>query len=268
LIFQSKHSITSSANPKFKFLLQLEKSKFRKEQQLALVEGEKEIEMALAGQSAFHSVYYLPEKAKHSVLFQISNKFKNIEFIELNQALFSKLTYRETTGGIIACIKTPSHHLSDLKIQQNALILIVEGVEKPGNLGAILRTADACQIDAVIGTQLPSDLYNPNIIRSSLGTVFTVPIALSNNKELQDWLTTNNFKTYCTNLHQASDYHLSDYKGNIAIVVGTEATGVSQDWIDFADQNIKIPMLGQIDSMNVSVAAAIVLYEARRQRGF
>ncbi|MDP2175928.1 MAG: RNA methyltransferase [Bacteroidota bacterium] len=266
--FQATHTISSAANPKFKFLLSLEKSKFRKEQQMAMVEGEKEIEMAIAAQVKFHSVYFLSDLASPNLLKQIQQASPQAEFIEINDALFSKISYRESTGGIIACVYSKQHTLKNLNLPENSLVLIVEGVEKPGNLGAILRTADACGIDAVIACQLPTDLYNPNIIRSSLGTVFTVPIAIGTNTETQEWLKTHGFKTLCTNLHEASDYHQSDYKGNIAIVVGTEATGVSEDWIKFADQNIKIPMLGKIDSMNVSVAAAIVLYEAKRQRGF
>lgn len=265
---QATHSISSTANPKFKFLMGLEKSKFRKEQQLAFVEGDKEIEMALAGNIRFQSVFFVPEIANESLLKNIQTAFPKVELIAINQALFSKVSYRETTGGMLAIIHTKNHDLKTLTLPESALILIVEGVEKPGNLGAILRTADACAIDAVIACHLPSDLYNPNIIRSSLGTVFTNQIALASNTETQAWLKQNHFKTYCTNLHQAEDYHHTDFKSNTAIIVGTEATGVTQSWIDFADQNIKIPMLGKIDSMNVSVAAAILLYEARRQRGF
>jgi TrmH family RNA methyltransferase len=153
-------------------------------------------------------------------------------------------------------------------LPENPLVLIIEGVEKPGNLGAILRTADAAKIDAVICCEMATDLYNPNVIRASLGTVFTVPIAISNNKETMQWLKDNNITTFCTNLHKANEYHVQDYKKPCAIVVGTESTGVSDEWINFSETNIKIPMLGHIDSMNVSVAAAIIIFEAKRQRLF
>lgn len=233
-----------------------------------MVEGRKEVEMALAAGNEFHSVYFINELADGDLLQQVGKKYPKIDITELSAELFSKISYRETTGGLIAVVKTKELRLTDLKLPDNPLILVLEAVEKPGNLGAILRTADAAAVDAVICCHIPSDIYNPNAIRSSLGTVFTVPLVVASNSETMSWLRSNKISTYCTNLHKAKDYHLQDYTGASAIVVGTEATGVSSEWAEFADQNVKIPMLGKIDSMNVSVATAIMVYEAKRQRDF
>jgi RNA methyltransferase, TrmH family len=249
-------------------LQDLEKSKTRKQLQLAPVEGEKEIEMAMMAGIAFHSLFYIEGLANSKIIQALQKKHQDLDLLEIDKDLFAKISYRESTGGMMAIVKTKTPGLEDLHLKENPLILIIESVEKPGNLGAMLRTADAAAIDAVICCHIPTDIYNPNIIRASLGTVFTVPLAVSNNTETMAWLKKRSIKTFCTNLHKAKDYHLQDYTQACAIIVGTESTGVSDEWVKFADQNVKIPMLGKIDSMNVSVASAIMLYEAKRQRGF
>lgn len=214
----------------------------------------------------FESVFFQREIADQKFLERISKKMPDTAFYTLSRELFSKLSYRETTGGLIAVVKTEPKTLDSIKLPANPLVLIIEGVEKPGNLGAILRTADASAVDAVICCNLPSDIYNPNIVRASLGTVFTVPLAIADNASAMAWLKKNKITTWCTNLHKAEDYHTKDYTRPTAIVMGTEATGVTEAWVEFANGSIKIPMLGKIDSMNVSVATAIAVYEARRQR--
>jgi len=249
-------------------LQSLEKSKTRKSLGITAIEGEKEIEMAASSNLPIETLFLLKDIANASFINQIVKQYPDIELIALTKELFSKISYRETTGGLIAIVKTKHNLLNELVLPENPLVLIIEGVEKPGNLGAILRSADAAKIDAVICCEMATDLYNPNVIRASLGTVFTVPIAISNNKETMQWLNENKIATFCTNLHKAKEYHLQDYKKPCAIVVGTEATGVSDEWINFSETNIKIPMLGHIDSMNVSVAAAIIIFEAKRQRLF
>ncbi len=246
----------------------LRNSRIRKELQLAPVEGEKEIETALQSGVEFQSLFFMKELANEQLIVQLLKQAPDLELIELDKDLFAKISYRETTGGTIAVVKTPKLSLDRIKLSKAPLVLIVEAVEKPGNLGAILRTADAAGIDAVICCNLATDIFNPNVIRSSLGTIFTVPLAVVDNEEAMAWLKMHQITSYCTNLHKASSYHLHDYTKGAAIIVGTEATGVSQAWIDFSDHNVKIPMLGTIDSMNVSVASAIMIYEAKRQRGF
>jgi TrmH family RNA methyltransferase len=247
-------------------LQSLEKSKIRRSTGLAAIEGEKEIEMAMNSGMLIQSIFFQREIADEQFIKRLEQQYPDLELIALSKDLFAKISYRETTGGMIALAKAGIKDLKDIRLPQNPLVLVIEAVEKPGNLGAILRTADAAGVDAVICCHLPTDIYNPNIIRSSLGTVFSVPLAVADNAGTMEWLRKNKIKTYCTNLHEAKEYHLHDYTGAIAIVMGTEATGASEEWIAFSDENIKIPMLGKIDSMNVSVATAIMVYEARRQR--
>lgn len=244
----------------------MEKSRTRRQLSLTAVEGIKEIEMALESKMQFHSLFFVKELANYEFIQEIVSANPKMELFEISSDLFSKTAYRESTGGLVAVIHTAENKISSFTPNKNPLLLVIDGVEKPGNLGAILRTADAAAIDAVICSDLPGDLYNPNTIRASLGTVFTVPVYVGKGDEVRAWLKSNHFKTYCTNLHLSHDYDVEDYKGACAIVVGTEATGVTEEWIKFADQNVKIPMLGKIDSMNVSVASAIMLFEAKRQR--
>ena len=238
----------------------------RRQLSLTAVEGVKEIEMAIESKVQFHSLFYVKDLSNFDLINKIIGANSNLEIYEISADLFSKTAYRESTGGLVAVIHTSENKIGAFKPNKNPLVLVIDGVEKPGNLGAILRTADAAAIDAVICSDLPGDLYNPNTIRASLGTVFTVPVYVGKGDADRTWLKSNHFKTYCTNLHLAHDYDVEDYRGACAIVVGTEATGVTDEWIQFADQNVKIPMLGKIDSMNVSVAGAIMLFEAKRQR--
>ena len=190
------------------------------------------------------------------------------EWTEKTKSVFEKIAYRESTGGIIALVEQRHHTLDRIQLSKNPLILIVEAVEKPGNLGALLRTADAAGVDAVVICDPQTDFYNPNVIRSSVGCVFTKQLATASSLETITWLKANSVKIYCTYLSAARYYHEIDFTSSSAIVMGTEATGLSDLWIENADANIIIPMLGKIDSMNVSTAAAVVIFEAKRQRGF
>ena len=178
------------------------------------------------------------------------------------------MAYRDSTEGIIAVARCKSTQLSDLQLSETPLILIAEAPEKPGNIGALLRTADAANLDAVIIANPKSDLYNPNIVRSSVGGLFTNQIATGTTSEIIAFLKSKKINFYCATLQNSTAYHTLDYKTPTALVVGTEATGLSQEWRDNATQNIIIPMQGAIDSMNVSVAAAILIFEAKRQRNF
>jgi TrmH family RNA methyltransferase len=162
-----------------------------------------------------------------------------------------------------------SHHIEDLLLaHKNPLILIAEAPEKPGNIGALLRTADAANIDAVIIANPKTDVYNPNIIRSSVGCVFTTRIAMGSTKDIIAFLHKKNINIYCAALQASTDYYMQDFTKPTAIVVGTEAEGLTKDWLEASTQNIIIPMQGEIDSMNVSVAAGILIFEAKRQRNF
>ncbi len=179
------------------------------------------------------------------------------------------MAYRDSTEGIIAVTKSKNFSLQNIIFEnKNPLILVAEGIEKPGNIGAILRTADAAKVDAVFIANPKSDLYNSNIIRSSIGCIFTNQIAVATSEEMIVFLKEKNINIFTTTLQNSNEYHKENYTKSAAIVVGTEATGVSEIWRENNIQNINIPMQGKIDSMNVSVAAAIVIFEAKRQREF
>lgn len=259
--------ITSSQNPFIKSLVLLqEKSKARKQSGTFLIEGQREIELALKGGFVIETILFLPDLITEKQIAKLTNQA--IDLIEISKEVYQKLAYRDTTEGIIAVAKTKPFLLSDLKLSQNPLILVAEAPEKPGNIGALLRTADAANLDAVIIANPKSDLYNPNIVRSSVGCLFTKQIATGTTQEIITFLKENNINFYCATLQNSTFYHTQDFTAPTALVVGTEATGLTQEWRDNATQNIIIPMQGEIDSMNVSVAAAILIFEAKRQRGF
>lgn len=257
--------ITSVQNAYIKSLVQLqEKAKTRKETGTFLMEGKREIELALKGGYELETLLFLPELVSEKEL----KTSAGIDCIELSKEVYQKLAYRDTTEGILAVAKTKKHLLSDLKLSENPLVLVAEGIEKPGNLGALLRTADAANIDAVLIANPKSDLYNPNIVRSSVGCLFTNQIAVGTTEEVIAYLQSNNIAIYSATLQNSNGYHLENYTNPTALVVGTEATGLTEPWRTQSTQNIIIPMQGAIDSMNVSVAAAVLLFEAKRQRGF
>ncbi len=246
-------------------MLLQEKAKNRKQSGTFLMEGKREISLALNGGYDIETVLFYPEICSENEAKKIA---PNTALIEINKEVFQKLAYRDTTEGILAVAKTKSMQLSDLKLSNNPLILVAEAPEKPGNIGALLRTADAAHLDAVLIANPKSDMYNPNIVRSSVGCLFTNQIATGTTAEIIAFLQEKNINFYCATLQNSTSHHTQDYTAPTALVVGTEATGLTQEWRDAATQNIIIPMQGAIDSMNVSVAAAILIFEAKRQRGF
>ena len=259
--------ITSAQNPYIKSLLLLqEKAKARKQTGTFLIEGKREILLAIKGGYRIETLLFYPELISEN---EINKLVQNTtDLIEINKDIFEKLAYRESTEGVIAVANSKSFSLSDLKLNENPLLLIAEAPEKPGNIGALLRTADAANLDAVIIANPKGDLYNPNIVRSSVGCLFTNQIATGTTSEIIAFLKERKINVYCATLQNSTSYHTQDYTMPSALVVGTEATGLSQEWREAATQNIIIPMQGEIDSMNVSVAAAILIFEAKRQRGF
>lgn len=242
-----------------------EKAKARKQSGTFLIEGKREISIAIKGGYEMETLLFLPEICSQTEARQLAT---NAELIEINKEVYQKLAYRDTTEGILAVAKTKSLQLSDLELSENPLILVAEAPEKPGNIGALLRTADAANLDAVIIANPKSDLYNPNIVRSSVGCLFTNQIATGTTSEIIAFLKERKINFYCATLQNSTSYHTQDYTTPTALVVGTEATGLTEEWRKEATQNIIIPMGGEIDSMNVSVAAAILIFEAKRQRGF
>jgi RNA methyltransferase, TrmH family len=258
--------ITSTQNPKVKSLLALEKPRERRKQQLFVVEGAKEVRMALEAGYKIGNIFFCEEILDQHESSDLLQEDKLL--VPVSKEVFDKIAIRESSGGILAVAEQKTHRLQDIKLSKNPLLLILEAVEKPGNLGAILRTADAAGVDAVIICDPQTDFYNPNVIRSSVGCVFTKQIASATSEETIAWLRKNEIKIFCTYLKASKPYHETDFTGPSAIVMGTEATGLSDGWVQNSSANIIIPMQGKIDSMNVSNAAAVVVFEAMRQRGF
>ncbi len=261
--------IDSVKNPQIRELILIkEKSRWRKKQGLFVAEGKKEIEMSLKGKCELLKIFY------SSDIISIEEVEKKIyeyrikpELIEVSKDVYARIAYREKTEGLVALGKSKSHALDSLQFStKNPLVLIAESPEKPGNVGAILRTADAAALDAVIVSNPRTDIYNPNVIRSSLGCIFTVPVGQGSNEEVLNFIKDRGFNIYTAALNAAISYNKVDFSGPTAIVVGTESTGLTSEWLDAADKNILIPMRGEIDSMNVSVSAAILIFEAVRQR--
>ena len=265
--------ITSAQNPKIKGLLELqEKSKVRKRKGLFVVEGRRELQHCIEAGFEPHTLFIcrdiITEKELDKVLGAIEENFTGMtcQIVEIPQHLYDKVAYRGGTEGIIAELKCKEMSLESLKLKKDPLVVVLESVEKPGNLGAVLRSADASGVDAVIVCDPLTDMYNPNLIRSSIGAIFTVPVATATSEETIKWLKDNGIKIYTAQLQDSEWYYDTDMKGGTAIVMGTEATGLTDVWRKAADAHIKIPMLGRLDSLNVSVSAAILMFEAVRQR--
>ena len=265
--------ITSAQNPKIKDLLALqEKSRERRKKGLFVVEGRRElqhcIESGFEPQTLFICREIISDKDFDAILGTIEENFcgLTVQIIEIAQHLYDKVAYRGGTEGVIAELKCREMNLESLRLKENPLVVVLESVEKPGNLGAVLRSADASGVDAVIVCDPLTDMYNPNLIRSSIGAIFTVPVAAATSEETIKWLKSKNIKIYTAQLQDSEWYYDTDMKGGTAIVMGTEATGLTDTWRKAADAHIKIPMLGRLDSLNVSVSAAILMFEAVRQR--
>lgn len=259
-------SITSAQNPKIKTLLELQdKSKTRRKEGLFVVEGKRELLHCLSADYTAHTIFVCRDILSDNELAEIS-AVAGCKMIEIPSHLYEKVAYRGSTEGVIAEIKCKSHSLDSLQVKKNPLIVVLERVEKPGNLGAVLRSADAAGADAVIVCDPLTDLYNPNLIRSSIGSIFTVPTVVATSSEAINWLKSNNIKIYTAQLQDSEWYYDTDMTEGTAIIMGTEATGLSEIWRKAADAHIKIPMLGKLDSLNVSVSAAILLFEAVKQR--
>lgn len=260
--------ITSAQNPLIKQLIKLrDKARERKQTSTFLIEGIREISLAIKGGYELETVLYyaelIPEEQLKALIPQ------TISCIEVSKDVYQKLAYRSTTEGLLAVAKSKNNLLDHLTFKkENPLILVAEAPEKPGNIGAILRTADAANVDAVIVANPKTDLYNPNIIRSSVGCLFTNQIAIGTTTEIIEFLKVRGINIYCAALQASVNYYTQDFTKPTAIIVGTEATGLSNQWLEHSTQNIIIPMQGEIDSMNVSVAAGILIFEAKRQRDF
>lgn len=257
-------TITSAQNPKIKSLLALGKPRERKLRGLFVIEGRKEIGLAIEAGYLMESLFFCDALISQETLdaFGLPDNVR----VPVSKEVFEKIAIRESTGGVLAIARQKSHRLDAIKLSPIPLILVLEAVEKPGNLGAILRTADAAGLDAVIICDPKTDFYNPNVIRSSVGCLFTSQVASATSDDTIAWLRRHKITAYSTYLKASQPYDAVDYTRPSAIVMGTEATGLSAVWVTEDQNPIIIPMQGRIDSMNVSTAAAVVVFEALRQR--
>ena len=274
--------ITSAQNPKLKEVVQLlEKSKARRERGLFVVEGVREVAACIKNGYRVKSLFFngslfslqqieeLVDLTAGSREGRDGAMEREVSVFSLSGQAYSKIAYRESTEGVVAVVQEKRLALDDVKFGrkwERPLVLVVERVEKPGNLGALLRTADACGIDAVLVCDPLTDLYNPNLIRSSLGGIFTNQVVACSNEEALAWLKKNGITIFTAQLQDSKWYYDTDMEQPTAIVMGTESTGLTDFWRNEAKAKIKIPMLGELDSLNVSVSAAVLCYEAVRQR--
>jgi TrmH family RNA methyltransferase len=268
--------ITSVQNARIKHVVALQqKSSLRREEGLFVVEGQREIEHCIA---CGYEIVEMFSRSEECGVW--SEEWGTPHTTIVTPQVYEKMAYRGSTEGIIAVAKCKDHSLSSLLTPHsslhtphsslldtpNPLIVVLESVEKPGNLGAILRTAEAAGVDAVIVCDPLTDIYNPNLIRASIGGVFSVPVAVCDSKECIAFLKERGIRILTAQLQDSYEYYDYDMRRATAIVMGTESTGLTDQWREAADAHIRIPMLGRLDSLNVSVSAAILMYEAVRQR--
>ncbi|HZW78092.1 MAG TPA: RNA methyltransferase [Flavobacteriaceae bacterium] len=264
-------TISSLQNPLIKSIVSLrEKSRERKKTGLFVLEGLREFFLAIDGRYEIKHLLICQDLITSPLEKDLLKRIdSDVEITYITSELYRKIAYRGSTEGLLAIVKTKNFTLGNLQFDQpNPLILVAEAPEKPGNIGALLRTADAANLDAVIIANPKTDMYNPNIIRSSVGCLFTNTIATGTTSEILQFLKNSNINIFCAALQASVPYHTADFSKSCALVVGTEDTGLSEEWLEASTQNIIIPMQGQIDSMNVSVAAGILIFEAKRQRNF
>ena len=262
--------ITSAQNPKLKEVAALmEKSRERRRQSLFVVEGMREIAACVRNGFDVKSIFFNSSIVQPQQLEDLLPRSCDATLFSLATAAYSKIAYRESTEGVVAVVQEKRLALQDVKFGRKwakPLVLVVESVEKPGNLGALLRTADACGVDAVLVCDPLTDLYNPNLIRSSLGGIFTNQVVACSNEEALEWLRANGINIFTAQLQDSQWYYDTNMVQPTAIVMGTESVGLTDFWRVASNAKIKIPMLGELDSLNVSVSAAVLCYEAVRQR--
>ena len=261
--------ITSLKNPLVREICVLQsKSRERERQKTIVIEGRKEIHLAEKAGVRFRKIVYQPElitEAEIHVLYGPAI-FPDTDLIPVSPVVFGKISYRETTGGLVVVGDMPETQLEKLRVPKDAVFIILESVEKPGNLGAICRVADGAGAAGVIVCDPRTDIFNPNAIRASLGCVFTTNVVTSDFASVQEWLKKKAIRSFAAELTASTYYQETDLLGKIALVFGTEATGLTGQWIEGADHRIKIPMRGIIDSLNVTTSVAILTYEAMRRR--
>ncbi|MBI5877118.1 MAG: RNA methyltransferase [Chloroflexi bacterium] len=260
--------ITSLQNPRVKQVVRLRDKRDRIREWLMLVEGRDELLMALESGAVPRTCYYCPAQIRDADQAQILARLAGIgaELVEVAEPVFAKMAYRENPDGWLAVFPRPDRTLSGLRLPPAPLLVVAEAVEKPGNLGAILRSADAAGVDAVLVCDPVTDVSNPNVVRASRGTVFTVPVVESPAADAFRWLRERGIRIVAATPHASIDFTAADLRGSVAIAVGAEDMGLSPLWMDGADVAVRIPMRGRVNSLNVATSATLMMYEALRQR--
>lgn len=267
--------ITSPQNSRVKAIARLRESRFRRRQGLFAIDGLREIDRAIQGGISIQTAFYCSERyvradEAESILAQFEKN--DVELLEVTPAILDKMAFGDRAEGILAVAQTPKRSLATftLPTEKRPLIGVIERIEKPGNVGAVLRSADGAGLDAVIVADPRTDLFNPNTIRSSLGTVFTLPVFSATTEETLAWLQENRLTIYVAQVDGSVPYTEADYRTGCALVLGAESTGLSDAWTEASAgkslQAVQLPMLGLADSLNISATAAVLFYEALRQR--
>jgi TrmH family RNA methyltransferase len=261
--------VTSASNPRLKAVLALRRRRVREEQGLTVVDGYDELALALDAGVVPQTVLHCPElmlaPAEQGPLVDRARGL-GATTIRVSRTAFERVAYREGPDGFLAVVPVAGVALDDLVLPRDPLVLVCEGIEKPGNLGAMLRTADAAGVAAVVAADPATDWGNPNVVRSSKGTVFSVPVASATTEEVLAWLRRGGIRLVATTPDTGTDHTAVDYRGAVALAVGTEKEGLTDRVLDAAQHRVRIPMAGRVNSLNASIAAAVVVYEAVRQR--
>jgi TrmH family RNA methyltransferase len=262
-------TITSLQNPRLKRLIRLRDRRPRDEERAFLVEGYREVRRALDRKAALDEVYFSRDwfLGENEPALLAQAEAAGAKLFELSKDAFAKVAYRERPDGILAVAPQWRRKLEDLSPPASPFILVVEAIEKPGNLGTLLRSADAAGCDAVIVCDPVTDLFNPNVVRASTGVLFSVPCFVEEGDKVLAWLKAHRIRSVATTPAATQLYSDSDLRGPLAVIMGSEQYGLSEFWLRNADLPVRIPMAGQADSLNVAMAALITLFEAVRQRG-
>lgn len=261
--------ITSPSNPKLKYVVKLRTCSAREESGEMIVEGFRECRRALDNGYRPRAIFHCPDfylKNENEPALVDECRAKGAEVFTCSKQCFAKIAYKERPDGLLMVGPHVTVKLADLKLPENALVIVTEAIEKPGNLGTILRSADASRVAAVIVCNRATDIHNPNVVRASTGTMFSVPIAEATSGEALEFLKSRGFKILAATPHAEKLHFEVDLTGNVAIALGAEQYGLTAKWMDGAELRVRIPMLGLADSLNVSAAATILVYEAVRQR--
>lgn len=262
--------LASAGNPRVKAALRLRHRHHRDQAGLTLLEGYRALSRALACGLELTEVYFCPELflgENEPALLELACA-RGASLFEVAEPVLRRLAYRDRPEGLIAVARMRDHRLADLPLRADGLYLVAEAIEKPGNLGSLLRSADAAGVAGLLVCDPRTDLYNPNVVTASTGALFAVPLAVATADEAAKWLAGNGIRTVAATPHTNRIYTDVDLAGGLAIVVGAEQFGLSRFWLERADVQVRIPMLGLADSLNVATATTILLYEAARQRGW